>query len=138
MNDRAEDELGDLTKPPYGTMVRGQFVSVRDVEDFMAAVFTKKACPWCESEEWDLIVRATDLDVAAEDGYVVLTTEHYVGDGKEDGIVARTPSPAFTYPMFLVICDSCGFTRTHSMMSYLRWKDRQSEKESSVSRQEGE
>lgn len=122
MADPTTDDMDELNKPPYGTVVRGQFVSVQDAEEFMAEVFKNKKCPWCESDVWDLILRATDLDLAQEDGYVVFTTEHYVGDADSDGISARPPSPAFTYPMFLVICDACGFTRTHSIMSLQRWK----------------
>lgn len=113
-----------MSKPPYGAVVRGEFVSVQDGYDFMADVFKNNECPWCHSKDWDLILRATEVEDDQEDGYVVYTTEHYVGTGEEDGISARPPSHPFTYPMFLVICDSCGFARTHSLLSLQRWKER--------------
>jgi len=124
MSDPTENSEFDLSAPPYGVVVRGEFVSVKDGYDFMDDVFKNNECPWCHSHNWDLILRATEIEQDQEDGYVVYTTEHYVDVGNEDGITARPPAQPFTYPMFLVICDTCGFTRTHSLLSLQRWKER--------------
>ncbi|QNA95435.1 hypothetical protein G4G30_07495 [Stenotrophomonas maltophilia] len=116
-----------LTKPPFGTVVNGEFISIQDAEDFMAAMFKNRSCPWCEATEWDLILRATEIGEEQEDGYVVFTTEHYVSESESESASVRLPAEPYTFPMFLVICDNCGFARTHSLHTLQRWKHRQSE-----------